>query len=228
MRTLQALAQRARRRHRARRARPRSSSPTRYDTMEVRMASCVLASLLACAKRRAKPQPRESRTPPSTDPRRRLARVAAARFRCAVAGMIRLGRADRAPSRFLPFLAWRERVTRGRCAPTRSPGSIGALVVLPQGVAFATLAGLPPQYGLYARWCRRSSPRCSARRGTWSRGPTNAMSLVVFATIAPLAAPAVRRVHQAGAHADPAGRADAARDGRWRAWARWSTSFRTR
>jgi SulP family sulfate permease len=29
-------------------------------------------------------------------------------------------------------------------------GLTGALIVLPQGVAFATIAGLPPQYGLYA------------------------------------------------------------------------------
>lgn len=27
-------------------------------------------------------------------------------------------------------------------------GLTGAIVVLPQGVAFATLAGMPPQYGL--------------------------------------------------------------------------------
>ncbi len=28
-------------------------------------------------------------------------------------------------------------------------GLLGAVLVLPQGVAFATLAGLPPQYGIY-------------------------------------------------------------------------------
>jgi len=28
-------------------------------------------------------------------------------------------------------------------------GLTGAVIVLPQGVAFATIAGLPPQYGLY-------------------------------------------------------------------------------
>ena len=29
-------------------------------------------------------------------------------------------------------------------------GAIGAIVVLPQGVAFATVAGMPPEHGLYA------------------------------------------------------------------------------
>lgn len=29
-------------------------------------------------------------------------------------------------------------------------GMIGAIVVLPQGVAFAAIAGMPPEYGLYA------------------------------------------------------------------------------
>ena len=29
-------------------------------------------------------------------------------------------------------------------------GITGALIVLPQGVAFATIAGMPPEYGLYA------------------------------------------------------------------------------
>ena len=29
-------------------------------------------------------------------------------------------------------------------------GLTGALIVLPQGVAFATIAGMPPEYGLYA------------------------------------------------------------------------------
>ncbi|MEP6964976.1 MAG: SulP family inorganic anion transporter, partial [Polaromonas sp.] len=28
-------------------------------------------------------------------------------------------------------------------------GLLGAVLVLPQGIAFATLAGLPPEYGLY-------------------------------------------------------------------------------
>jgi len=48
-----------------------------------------------------------------------------------------------------PFLGWRHRVTRQSLRADLAAGLIGALVVLPQGVAYATLAGLPPQFGLY-------------------------------------------------------------------------------
>ncbi len=74
----------------------------------------------------------------------------------------------------------------------RNAGLIGALVVLPQGVAYATLAGMPPEYGLY---CAMLPAIVAALWGSsWHQisGPTNAMSLVVFATIAPLAAPGQR------------------------------------
>ena len=50
---------------------------------------------------------------------------------------------------FLPFLSWRQRVTPATLRADLVAGLVGALVVLPQGVAYATLAGLPPQYGLY-------------------------------------------------------------------------------
>jgi SulP family sulfate permease len=59
-------------------------------------------------------------------------------------------------------------------------GLTGAIIVLPQGVAFATIAGLPPEYGLYAamipaitaalfgsssaRWLNRVRPNTSAWR----------------------------------------------------------------
>lgn len=62
-------------------------------------------------------------------------------------------------------------------------------MVLPQGVAFATLAGLPPEYGLY---CAMVPAVVAALFGSSRHavsGPTNAVSLFVFATLAPLAAP---------------------------------------
>src|SRR6185436_12520675 len=88
-----------------------------------------------------------------------------------------------------PFLAWRHRVTRMTLRADFVAGLISALVVLPQGVAYATLAGMPPQYGLY---CAMLPAIIAALWGSsWHQisGPTNAMSLVVFATMAPLAAP---------------------------------------
>ncbi|HSN80302.1 MAG TPA: SulP family inorganic anion transporter, partial [Rhodoferax sp.] len=52
--------------------------------------------------------------------------------------------------RLLPFLVWWPLITRTSLRDDLLAGFTGALIVLPQGVAFATIAGLPPQYGLYA------------------------------------------------------------------------------
>lgn len=62
-------------------------------------------------------------------------------------------------------------------------GLTGAVIVLPQWIAFATIAGLPPQYGLYTAMI---TPIIAAL--FWSSrhlisGPTTAISLVIFATI---------------------------------------------
>jgi SulP family sulfate permease len=66
---------------------------------------------------------------------------------------------------------------------------IGAMVVLPQAIAFGILAGVGPEYGLY---CAMVPAIVAALFGSsWHAvsGPTNAVSLVIFATLAPLAMP---------------------------------------
>jgi sulfate permease, SulP family len=68
-------------------------------------------------------------------------------------------------------------------------GLTGAVVVLPQGVAFSAIAGLPPQYGLYTAMV---PPIIAALFGSSFHlisGPTTAISIVVFSTLAPLVAP---------------------------------------
>ena len=50
----------------------------------------------------------------------------------------------------LPFLQWARFVNGRTLRADLLAGLTGAIVVLPQGVAFAVIAGLPPQYGLYA------------------------------------------------------------------------------
>ena len=68
-------------------------------------------------------------------------------------------------------------------------GLTGAVVVLPQGLAFATLAGMPPQYGLYAAMlpCLVAALFGSSR--LMVSGPANAISLTTMALVAPLALP---------------------------------------
>lgn len=91
--------------------------------------------------------------------------------------------------RFLPFTAWWPRVNRASLRADAIAALISAVVVLPQGVAFATLAGLPPEYGLY---CAMVPAVVAAFFGSsWHAvsGPTNAVSLYVFATVASLAVP---------------------------------------
>src|SRR6185437_12458672 len=68
-----------------------------------------------------------------------------------------------------------------------SAGILGALLVLPQGFAFATLAGLPPQYGLYTAIVPCAIAALFGSSLHVVSGPTNANSLALFATLAPLA-----------------------------------------
>lgn len=91
--------------------------------------------------------------------------------------------------RALPFLRWRGIVTAENLRRDLLAGLVGAFVVLPQAVVFATLAGLPPQYGLY---CAMVPAVVAALWGSsWHlvSGPTNAIALVILATVAPLAEP---------------------------------------
>jgi len=91
--------------------------------------------------------------------------------------------------RFLPFLAWARHLDRGTLRADAIAGLIGAVVVLPQGVAYATLAGLPPEYGLY---CAMVPVIVAALFGSSLHamsGPTNAVSLMVLSALTPLAVP---------------------------------------
>jgi len=62
-------------------------------------------------------------------------------------------------------------------------GFTGAVIVLPQGVAFATIAGLPPEYGLYTAMV---TPIIAALFGSSYHlvsGPTTAISIVIFSAV---------------------------------------------
>ena len=66
-------------------------------------------------------------------------------------------------------------------------GLLGAVLVLPQAIAFASLAGLPPQYGLYSAIVPCIVAALCGSSWHVVTGPTNANSLALFAMLAPLA-----------------------------------------
>lgn len=88
-----------------------------------------------------------------------------------------------------PFLKWFKFITKDTLKADLTAGLTGAVIVLPQGVAFATIAGLPPEYGLYTAMV---TPIIAALFGSSYHlvsGPTTAISIVVFAAISNFAEP---------------------------------------
>ncbi|GAB6040384.1 SulP family inorganic anion transporter [Endothiovibrio diazotrophicus] len=68
-------------------------------------------------------------------------------------------------------------------------GLTGAVVVLPQGVAFATIAGMPPQYGLYAGMIPAVIAAMFGSSRHLVSGPTTAASVVLFSALSVYAEP---------------------------------------
>jgi SulP family sulfate permease len=91
--------------------------------------------------------------------------------------------------RLLPFLRWRNRVTRRTLRDDLVAGATGALVALPQGVAFATIAGMPPEYGLYAGMIPAIIAALFGSSWHLVSGPTTAASIVLFSVLSPHAEP---------------------------------------
>ncbi|HEB79045.1 MAG TPA: sodium-independent anion transporter, partial [Rhodospirillales bacterium] len=89
----------------------------------------------------------------------------------------------------LPFARWIGLVNLNSLKADGIAGLTGAVIVLPQGVAFAMIAGLPPQYGLYTAIV---TPIVAALFGSSRHlvsGPTTAISIVVFSAISGYAEP---------------------------------------
>lgn len=91
--------------------------------------------------------------------------------------------------KLFPFLRWWPRVNRDSSRADLLAGLTGAVIVLPQGVAFATIAGLPPEYGLYAAMVPAVIAALWGSSWHLVSGPTTAISIVVFASLSPLAEP---------------------------------------
>ncbi len=92
-------------------------------------------------------------------------------------------------TRLLPFLQWAHRVNRKNLRQDFTAGLTGAVVVLPQGVAFATIAGMPPEYGLYAGMIPAIVAALFGSSWHLVSGPTTAASVVLFSSLSAFAEP---------------------------------------
>lgn len=91
--------------------------------------------------------------------------------------------------RLLPFLRWWPRVDGATARTDAWAGLTNAFVVLPQGVAFALIAGLPPEYGLYTAIVPAIVAALFGSSWHLISGPTLALSIIVYSTLSPLATP---------------------------------------
>ncbi|MBC7598997.1 MAG: SulP family inorganic anion transporter [Polaromonas sp.] len=85
------------------------------------------------------------------------------------------------------FGSWVRQVSAATLRADAQAALLGAVLVLPQGIAFATLAGLPPEYGLYTAVVPCIIAALFGSSWHVMSGPTNANSLALFAMLSPLA-----------------------------------------
>lgn len=88
-----------------------------------------------------------------------------------------------------PFMSWLPSVTKRDLKSDVMAAITGAIVVLPQGVAFATIAGMPPEYGLYAGMIPAIIAALYGSSKHLVSGPTTAASIVLFSALSVYAEP---------------------------------------
>ncbi|MDZ5603196.1 SulP family inorganic anion transporter [Pseudomonas sp. RP23018S] len=90
-------------------------------------------------------------------------------------------------TRLLPFLAWLPYQSRRSLGQDLLVGLSGAILALPQSIAYALIAGLPAEYGLYAAIVPVIIACLWGSSWHLICGPTAAISIVLYASISPLA-----------------------------------------
>lgn len=90
---------------------------------------------------------------------------------------------------FFPFLTWWTQVNQQTLKADLLAGLTGAIVALPQGVAFATIAGMPPEYGLYTGMVPAVIAALFGSSRLLVSGPTTAASVVLYSALSAHALP---------------------------------------
>jgi len=91
--------------------------------------------------------------------------------------------------RIFPFLRWGRNLTKDTVKSDLIAGLTGAAIVLPQGVAFAAIAGMPPEYGLYTSMVPAIIAALFGSSWHLVSGPTTAASIVMFSSLSTIALP---------------------------------------
>ena len=89
----------------------------------------------------------------------------------------------------LPFIPWLRRYNRHYLKADLFAGLTVAVVALPQSMAYAIIAGLPVQYGLYASIVPTIIGCLWGSSAHLITGPTTTASLVVFSALSSIARP---------------------------------------
>lgn len=90
--------------------------------------------------------------------------------------------------KFLPFLSWLKELKNPKILKADILAGITvAFVVVPQSMAYAQLAGLPIQVGLYTAFLPVIIAGLFGSSRQMSTGPVTIVSLMTAATLAPLA-----------------------------------------
>ncbi|MBO9348874.1 MAG: sulfate permease, partial [Chloroflexus sp.] len=98
--------------------------------------------------------------------------------------------------RYLPFLNWLRHYRREHLPSDVVAGIVTAIMLIPQSMAYAQLAGLPPQIGLYASVAPLVVYALLGTSGQLSVGPVAITSLLVFNGVSTLADPGSERYLQ--------------------------------
>ena len=93
------------------------------------------------------------------------------------------------PAKFFPFLVWLKTYDAGKLSKDFIAGLTVAIILIPQGMAYSMLAGLPPVYGLYAALLGTAVSALWGNSRHLSTGPAAVISFLVLTALVPLAKP---------------------------------------
>jgi SulP family sulfate permease len=87
----------------------------------------------------------------------------------------------------VPFLAWLPQVNRRTFRPDLEAGLVSAIIILPQAIALATLAGMPPEYGIYTSIFPVMIASIWGSSWHTLSGPNTAVCVLIAYSVAPFA-----------------------------------------